>query len=145
MVGDVLICFNHFASCRIYDNKSLKKRKIDGLYRAGRKMSIWKPLVISVCGKRVHEAPSSSMHEPGRLILLKVILEMAISAQKTKKTVLHSSKDLRRNQVSYFSYSSHFSTLRFYIILSHLCIGQTYTFIIHLISLLKIIISTENL
>lgn len=40
-------------------------------------------LVISVCGKKVPKAPLSFIHEPGRLILLKVILEMVLSAQET--------------------------------------------------------------
>lgn len=65
-------------------------------------------LFISVCGKRVHEAPFSSMHEPRRPILLKVILEMALSLE-TEETILHSSKDLRMNQVSYCSYCSYLS------------------------------------
>lgn len=42
-------------------------------------------LVISVCGKVTHKAPLSSMCEPERLILLKVVLEMTSSAHKSRE------------------------------------------------------------
>lgn len=41
-------------------------------------------LVISVCGNIVPEALFSFMYEPGRLILVRVILEVEVSAQKTE-------------------------------------------------------------
>lgn len=59
------------------------KSKRNGLCEAGRKLSNPKLLVISACGKVIHKAPVSSICEPGRLILLKVILEMASLSQKS--------------------------------------------------------------
>lgn len=87
-------------------------------------------LVILVRGKIMHKASFSSTHEPGRLILQEVVLEMAVSAQKTDTTVVYSSKDLRENQVSDYKYCSHLSALRLTIILSHLCIKLTVSLLI---------------
>lgn len=81
-------------------------------------------LVILVRGKIMHKASFSSTHEPGRLILQEVVLEMADT------TVVYSSKDLRENQVSDYKYCSHLSALRLTIILSHLCIKLTVSLLI---------------
>lgn len=115
-------------------------------------------LAISVCGKILQKSPFSSMYEPVRLILLNVFLEMGLLAPKNR-IILHSTKNLRKNQVSYYIYCSHLSALtnmlqnhleglsalRLAIILSYLYLSQTYTFIIHLISLLKIIMNYAKL
>lgn len=64
---------------------------------------------------------------------------------RENRFILPSSKDLRKNKVSNYNYCSHVSALTFTSILfSHLCICQTNTFIIHLISLLNIIINYDK-
>lgn len=79
--------------------------------------------------------------------------------RKTERIILHSTKNLRKNQVSYYNYCAHLSAftnmlqnhleglsaLRLAIILSYLYVSQTYTCIIHLISLLKIIMNYAKL
>lgn len=113
-------------------------------------------LVISVCGKILQKSPFSSLYEPVRLILLKSSWKCTYHHWKTERIVLHSTKNLRKSQVSCLftplcpkehvpAHWEDLSALRLSIILSYLCISQTYTFIIHLISLLQIIINYAKL
>lgn len=136
--------------------KVKKKRKINGLDRAGKKKSNSKPFGYFVCGKILQKSPFSSLYEPVRLILLKSSWKCTYHHRKTERIVLHSTKNLRKSQVSCLftplcpkehvpAHWEDLSALRLSIILSYLCISQTYTFIIHLISLLQIIINYAKL
>lgn len=87
-MSDVLMHFNYFVYCYIgYVIKVIKKeRKANGLDKAGEKCQAQSLFVLSGCEKIVRKAPFSSMWEPGRLILVKVILEMEPSSQKSRES-----------------------------------------------------------
>lgn len=60
----------------------MKERNINDHDRAGETCQTQSLLVTSVCRKIVPKALFSFMYEPGRLILVKVILEVELSVQK---------------------------------------------------------------
>ena len=88
-MNDVLMPCNYFVCCHVeYMIKVIKnkERKTNGLDKAGEKCQAQSLFVLSGCENFVHKAPFSSMWEPGRLILVKVILEMELSSQKTESS-----------------------------------------------------------
>lgn len=80
--------FNFCVNCYVeYMIKVIKKeRKTSGLDKTGERRQTQSLFVLSGCAKIVHKAPFNSMWELGRLILVKVILEMEPSSQKSRES-----------------------------------------------------------
>lgn len=141
-MSDVLMHFNYFVYCHLeYMIKVIKnERQTSGLDKAGERCPTQSLFVLSGCEKIVQKAPFGSMGEPGRLILVKVILEMEWSSQKSR-VVLCCGEGVRKNWVSRNNHGSHLSALRLPTILFNLRLCHAYTFVIHLISLLNMIMN----